>query len=59
MLAIRSNGGDTCSLNAVLKSVRDSAIDAGYPRVFGFEDGYRGIMRRSVKLLIWEHIDPE
>ncbi len=58
-LAILTNGGDTCSLNAVIKSIRDNAIAAGYPRVLGFEDGYRGIMKKSVKLLTWEPIDPE
>lgn len=58
-LAILTNGGDTCSLNAVIKSIRDNAIAAGYPRVLGFEDGYRGVMKKSVKLLTWEPIDPE
>ena len=57
-LAILTNGGDTCSLNAVIKTIRDNAIAAGYPRVLGFEDGYQGIMRKSVKLLTWEPIDP-
>ena len=56
-LAILTNGGDTCSLNAVIKSIRDNAIAAGYPRVLGFEDGFRGIMKKAVKLLTWEHID--
>jgi len=58
-LAILTNGGDTCSLNAVIKSIRDNAIAAGYPRILGFEDGYLGIKNRCVKLLTWEHIDPE
>ena len=57
-LAILTNGGDTCSLNAVIKSIRDNAIAAGYPRVLGFEDGYLGIKNRLVKLLTWEPIDP-
>jgi len=57
-LAILTNGVDTCSLNAVIKSIRDNAIAAGYPRVLGFEDGYRGIMKKSVKLLTWDPIDP-
>ncbi len=58
-LAILTNGGDTCSLNAVIKSIRDNGIAAGYPRILGFEDGYKGIMDKSVKLLTWEHIDPQ
>jgi 6-phosphofructokinase 1 len=58
-LAILTNGGDTCSLNAVIKSIRDNAIAAGFPRILGFEDGYRGVMTKSVKLLTWEPIDPE
>jgi 6-phosphofructokinase len=57
-LAILTNGGDTCSLNAAIKSVRDHAIRAGYTRVLGFEDGFSGIRERSVKLLTWEPIDP-
>jgi 6-phosphofructokinase len=57
-LAILTNGGDTCSLNAAIKSVRDHAIKSGYTRVLGFEDGFQGITRRSVKLLTWEPIDP-
>jgi 6-phosphofructokinase 1 len=57
-LAILTNGGDTCSLNAVISSIRDNAIAAGYPRVLGFEDGFQGIRDKSVKLLTWEPIDP-
>ncbi|MDZ7394185.1 MAG: 6-phosphofructokinase [candidate division KSB1 bacterium] len=57
-LGILTNGGDTCSLNAVIKSIRDNAIEAGFPRVLGFEDGYKGVMTKSVRLLTWEPIDP-
>lgn len=58
-LAILTNGGDTCSLNAAIKSIRDNGIAAGYTRVLGFEDGYLGVMNKSVKLLTWEPIDPQ
>jgi 6-phosphofructokinase len=58
-LAILTNGGDACSLNAVINSIRDSSIAAGYPRILGFEDGYKGIIDKSVKLLTWEPIDPQ
>ena len=57
-LAILTNGGDTCSLNAVISSIRDGAIAAGYPRILGFEDGFDGVKNKSVKLLTWEPIDP-
>jgi len=58
-LAILTNGGDTCSLNAAIKSIRDHAIAAGYTRILAFEDGYQGIVNKSVKLLTWEPIDPQ
>jgi 6-phosphofructokinase len=58
-VAILTNGGDTCSLNAVIKSIRDNAIAAGYPRILGFEDGFQGIIDKSVKLLTWDPIDPQ
>ncbi len=57
-LALLTNGGDTCSLNAVIASVRDNAIRAGFTRVLGFEEGFSGIAARAVKLLTWEALDP-
>jgi ATP-dependent phosphofructokinase / diphosphate-dependent phosphofructokinase len=58
-LAILTNGGDTCSLNAAIKNIRDHGIAAGYTRILGFEDGYLGVVNKSVKLLTWEPIDPQ
>jgi ATP-dependent phosphofructokinase / diphosphate-dependent phosphofructokinase len=57
-LAILTNGGDTCSLNAAIKSIRDQAISAGFTRVLGFEEGFRGVIGRQVKLITWQPIDP-
>ena len=56
-LAILTNGGDTCSLNAVIKSVRDNGIAAGFTRILGFQDGYLGVHERRVKLLTWDPVD--
>jgi 6-phosphofructokinase 1 len=56
-LGILTNGGDTCSLNAVIKSVRDNGIDAGYTRILGIQDGYSGIADFKVRLLTWEPVD--
>jgi 6-phosphofructokinase 1 len=56
-LALLTNGGDTCSLNAVIKSIRDNALKAGYTRVLAFKDGFKGINDGILELLTWFHID--
>lgn len=56
-LALLTNGGDTCSLNAVIKSIRDNALLSGYTRILAFKDGFQGIINNSVQLLTWAPID--
>jgi 6-phosphofructokinase len=58
-LAILTNGGDTCSLNAAIKSVRDNALAAGFTRILGFQDGYLGVTERRINLLTWAAVDAE
>lgn len=58
-LALLTNGGDTCSLNAVIKSIRDNALSAGYTSVLAFKGGFQGIVKNSIKQLTWAPIDPE
>lgn len=39
-----TNGGDTCSLNALLRYSRDALRDEGFTKIYGFEGGYRGLI---------------
>lgn len=57
-LALLTNGGDTCSLNAVIKSIRDNALASGYTRVLAFKGGFEGILNNDVEQLTWFPIDP-
>jgi 6-phosphofructokinase len=52
-----TNGGDTCSLNALLKFARDALKDEGFV-VFGFEGGYRGLITNSYRNITDVAIDP-
>jgi 6-phosphofructokinase len=58
-LALLTNGGDTCSLNAAIKSIRDNARAAGYTRILAFRDGFLGIVQSDFQLLTWSPIDSE
>ncbi len=52
-----TNGGDTCSLNALLKFARDALVDEGFT-VYGFEGGYRGLITNRYRNITDEAIDP-
>ncbi len=42
-LAILTNGGDTCAVNASIEGVRREAKRAGSGKIIGFEGGYHGL----------------
>lgn len=43
-LAVLTNGGDTCVLNASIKSIRDNAYKVGYKKIYGILRGYQGLL---------------
>jgi 6-phosphofructokinase len=47
-LAILTNGGDTCALNASIKSIRDNAYKAGYKKIHSTPKQGDGLNRRPV-----------
>lgn len=50
-IAILTGGGDCAGLNAVIRAVTKKAmIEFGY-EVFGFEDGYEGLIKNKVRKL--------
>lgn len=53
-----TNGGDTCSLNALLRYSRDALRDEGFTRIWGFEGGYRGLITGTYRPIIDAPIDP-
>lgn len=55
---ILTNGGDTCSLNALLRYSRDALRDEGFTKIYGFEGGYQGLVTSTYRDTINAHIDP-
>ena len=53
-----TNGGDTCSLNALLRYSRDALRDEGFTKIYGFEGGYRGLITDTCRDITSAHIDP-
>jgi 6-phosphofructokinase len=53
-----TNGGDTCSLNALLRYSRDALRDEGFTKIYGFEGGYRGLITGSYRDITNAAIDP-
>jgi 6-phosphofructokinase len=52
-----TNGGDTCSLNALLRFARDALRDEGFV-VLGFQGGYRGLITNTYRIITDAAIDP-
>jgi 6-phosphofructokinase len=57
-LAILTNGGDTCALNASIKSIRDNAYHAGYKKIYGIRRGYQGLVDGWIEDITHKEIDP-
>ena len=56
-LAILTNGGDTCALNASIKSIRDSAYKIGYKKIYGIRRGYQGLLDNWIDDITLREID--
>lgn len=56
-LAILTNGGDTCALNASIKSIRDSAYCVGYKKIYGVRRGYQGLLDGTLEDITHREID--
>jgi 6-phosphofructokinase len=57
-LAILTNGGDTCALNASIRSIRDNAYDAGWKKIYGIRRGYQGLVDGWIEDITHKEIDP-
>ena len=57
-LAILTNGGDTCALNASIKSIRDNAYRAGFKKIYGIRRGYQGLVDGWIDDITHREIDP-
>ena len=57
ILAILTNGGDTCALNASIKSIRDNAYHVGYKKIYGIRRGYQGLVDGSIDDITHREID--
>ncbi len=58
-ILIATNGGDTCALNASLRSIRDSALTYGPTTVvFGAIGGYRGLIEGRIIDITNHDINP-
>ncbi|MGD8457589.1 MAG: 6-phosphofructokinase [Anaerolineales bacterium] len=57
-LAILTNGGDSCALNASIKSIRDHAYKAGYKKIYGIRRGYQGLVDGWIEDITDKEIDP-
>lgn len=57
-LAVLTNGGDTCALNASLISIRENACHAGYKKIYGIRRGYQGLIDGSIDDITHKEIDP-
>ncbi|TKJ38742.1 MAG: hypothetical protein CEE38_03295 [Planctomycetes bacterium B3_Pla] len=56
-LAILTNGGDSCALNASIRSMRDSAYEAGYKKIYGIRRGYQGLLDGWIDDITGREID--
>ncbi|MDQ3743697.1 MAG: 6-phosphofructokinase [Acidobacteriota bacterium] len=50
-LAILTNGGDTCALNASIEAIRKEAHRIGFGRVIGIIGGYHGLLHDNCQTL--------
>src|ERR1043165_21956 len=50
-LAILTNGGDTCALNASIEAIRKEAHRIGFGRVIGIIGGYHGLLYDNCQTL--------
>lgn len=57
-LAILTNGGDTCALNASIRSIGDNAYKAGYKKIYGIRRGYQGLIDGWIDDITDERINP-
>lgn len=58
-ILIATNGGDTCALNASLRSIRDSALSYGpVTIVFGAIGGYKGLIEGRIVDITNHDINP-
>jgi 6-phosphofructokinase len=57
-LAVLTNGGDTCALNASIRSIRDNAYHAGYKKIYGVRRGYQGLVDGWIDDITHREIDP-
>jgi len=55
-LAILTNGGDTCALNASIEAIRREARKVGYGKIIGIEGGYHGLLYKNYRVLA-ERVD--
>lgn len=46
-LAILTNGGDTCALNASVEAIRRETRRIGYTRIIGIRGGYHGLLYKN------------
>jgi len=56
-VGILTNGGDTCALNASIKSIRDNVYRAGYKKIYGIRRGYQGLIDGSIDDITHREID--
>ena len=50
-LAILTNGGDSCALNASIEAIRREARKVGFGKIIGIEGGYHGLLYRNFRIL--------
>ena len=50
-MAILTNGGDTCALNASVEAIRQEACRIGFVSIFGIEGGYHGLLWKNYRKL--------
>lgn len=50
-LAILTNGGDTCALNASIEAIRREARKVGFGKIIGIEGGYHGLLYKKFRIL--------
>ena len=55
-LAILTNGGDTCALNASIEAIRREARKVGFGKIIGIEGGYHGLLHHNFRILA-ERVD--
>ena len=56
-VGILTNGGDTCALNASIKSIRDNVYRAGYKKIYGIRRGYQGLIDGWIDDITHREID--